>query len=135
MMCLFKNIKNIQVCFFYYLLEIFGQILYLPIRIFLFLMYLIKINLYKKEEAVWDMIEYLDTIVFAKTHIHICHYPRNIREQCYNCKRLKVDTLAKHSTPLVNDIFVTVPNNLGPGIKLIVQGATEAMNPFDYSNI
>jgi len=133
MMCLFKNIKNIQVCFFFYLLEIIGQILYLPIRIFLFLMSLIKINLYKKEEAIWEMVEYLDTIVFAKTHMHICHYPKNIREQCYNCKRLKVSTLAEHAAPFIEDIFIVVPNNLGPGISRIVKGATEVMHPFDYS--
>jgi hypothetical protein len=37
MMCLFKNIANMQTCLFYYLLEVIGQILYLPVRLFLWI--------------------------------------------------------------------------------------------------
>jgi hypothetical protein len=135
MMCLFKNIKNIHVCFFFYILEIIGQILYLPVRVFLFLTSLIKINLYKQEKMFWDFIDLADSIFFKFTKFHFAHYPRNIREQCYNCKRLKVGTLAQHASPLITDLFTTVPKNLGPGLSRIIKGGTEIMHPFDYSNV
>jgi len=130
MLCLFKNIGNMQTCIFYYLLEAIGQILYLPVRIFLFFASQIGINFYPLETRFWNFIEYLDTLAIGSIGFHISHYPRNIRDQCYNCKRLKVSTLMAHSDPLVKDITQVVPRNLSPGITQIIQGGTELMHPF-----
>jgi len=130
MMCLFKNLGNMQTCLMYYLLEVVGQILYLPIRIILWIGHEIGIDLYEKETMFWKMIEYIDSIVLNYLGFHICHYPRNIRDLCYNCRRLKVSALTSHSAPLVYDITTLIPKKLMPGFMLMAKGGEEIMNPF-----
>lgn len=132
MMCLFKNITNLQACMFYYILEIFGIILYLPVRLLLWVASQFKIDLYPLEQNIWDKIEYLDGVVFNYGGFHICHYPKSIREQCYKCRRVKISALDKHTAPLVRDLTETVPALLSPGVQQIIKGGTELMNPFDY---
>jgi hypothetical protein len=132
MMCLFKNITNLQACMFYYILEIFGQILYLPIRLLLWVASQFKINLYPIEKFIWDKIEYIDSIIFNYGGFHICHYPKSIREQCYKCRRVKISALDKHTAPLVRDLTVTVPKLLSPGLQQIIKGGTELTHPFNY---
>jgi hypothetical protein len=130
MMCLFKNISNMQTCIFYYLLEAIGQILYLPFRITFWLAYQLKFNVYPYETQLWDGVEYVDKIVLKALGFHISHYPKNIRDQCYNCKRLKISTLVKHSKPLVRDVTEVLPPALGPGVMKMITGGTQLMNPF-----
>jgi len=130
MLCLFKNIGNMQTCIFYYILEAIGQILYLPVRIFLYFTSQVGINFYPLETRFWDGIEHLDKLVMGSAGFHISHYPKNIRNQCYNCKRLKVSTLMARSDPLVKDITEVAPRNLTPGIRRMIRGAAQLMNPF-----
>jgi hypothetical protein len=130
MMCLFKNIANMQTCIFYYLLEAIGQILYLPVRICLWMAYQLKIDFYPYETKFWDFIEYIDKIVLKFAGFHISHYPKNIRNQCYNCKRLKISSLVEHSMPLVHDVTDVLPPALGPGVMKMITGGTQLMNPF-----
>jgi len=130
MMCLFKNISNMQTCIFYYLLEAFGQILYLIPRIILWLIFQLGFDPYPIEKGIWDKIDDLDKIVMKYAGFHICHYPKNIRDLCYNCRRLKVNTLIKHASPLVTDITERLPSKLMPGIQKIAQGGDELMHPF-----
>jgi hypothetical protein len=132
MMCLFKNITNLQACMFYYLLEIVGVIFYLPFRVTLWVLSQFHIDLYDLETQFWDGIEYIDEVVLNYAGFHVSHYPKNIREQCYNCRRVKISALDKHTAPLVKDLTQTVPSLLSPGLKQIIKGGTELMNPFDY---
>ena len=132
MMCLFKNLSNMQTCIFYYLLEAIGQILYLPVRLFLWIAFQFKIDLYPIETKFWDFIEYIDKIVLNAAGFHISHYPKNIREQCYNCKRLKIATLVEHSMPLVTDVTTVLPPALTPGLMNVIKGGYELMHPFQY---
>jgi len=132
MMCLFKNISNMQVCLFYYLLEVIGQILYLPVRIILWLLFSFRLDFYPLETQIWELIEYADRIVMKTAGFHITHYPKNIRDTCYNCKRLKMSTLVKHTTPLADDINIAIPSYIMPGFKKIASGAEKLTHPFDY---
>ena len=130
MMCLFKNISNMQACLFYYLLEVVGQILYLIPRIILWLLFQFGLDLYERETEFWDLIEALDKVSMNYLGFHICHYPKNIRDTCYNCKRLKISTLTRNSKPLVTDITERLPPKLMPGIMRIAEGGQQLMNPF-----
>jgi len=134
MMCLFKNISNMQTCLIYYLLEVVGQILYLPFRIFLFLVFQLGVDLYPIEKGFWNFVEDADKFILGITGFHISHYPKNIRDQCYNCQRLKISALERHSANLVNDITVRAPKNLMPGFNLMATGGTQLMHPnFDFA--
>jgi hypothetical protein len=130
MLCLFKNIANMQTCLFYYLIDTVGQILYLPFRIIFWLCYMVKLDLYPAEKSIWDMIEDVDRVFIKNVGFHICHWPKSIRDQCYNCKRLKVSTLNRHSAPLVHDINHHVPRLLKPGFDRVSSGADKMLNPF-----
>jgi hypothetical protein len=134
-MCLFKNLSNFQVCGFYYVLEIIGQILYLPVRIFLWIAYKFGIDIYPMETKFWNTIEIVDSYSMRYLTFHISHYPKNIREKCYTCKRLKVSSLVNHSLPLVDVLVDDVPKQLVPGIMQIVKGAEELTHPFDYADL
>jgi len=131
MMCLFQNISNMQTCFFYYVLEIIGQILYLPVRIFLWVLYKFKLDFYSLETSFWDLIEKIDMVFMKYAGFHISHYPKNIRDKCYNCKRLKVSTLVKRTKPLANDIQKAIPAFVLPGLNHIAKGGIQLMHPFD----
>jgi len=131
MLCFFKNLGNMQTCLFYYLLEVVGQILYLPVRLFLWILFQLGLDMYGRETQFWDVIELIDKFVMNYAGFHISHYPKNIREKCYNCQRLKVSALVEHTTPLANDVSVRIPKLLMPGFNLIGQGGNQLMHPFD----
>jgi len=130
MMCLFKNISNMQTCIFYYLLEAIGQILYLPFRILFWIISKIGFDIYSHETMFWDKMDDLDKIIMGFVGFHILHYPKNIRETCYNCKRLKIKTLTDRTKPLKDDVMERLPPKLWPGLNRIIQGGTDLMNPF-----
>ena len=83
----FKNITcglemfmNFRQCFFWYLLEIIGQTLYLPIR---FLVWILSIQSWEK--YTWDKIQAADCAFFDLTGIHVIHYSEDILQRCYKC--------------------------------------------------
>ena len=83
----FKNITcglemfmNFRQCFFWYLLEIIGQTLYLPIR---FLVWILSIQSWEK--YTWDKIQAADCAFFDLTGIHVIHYSEDILKRCYKC--------------------------------------------------
>jgi hypothetical protein len=83
----FKNITcglemfmNFRQCFFWYLLEIIGQTLYLPIR---FLVWILGIQSWEK--YTWDKIQAADCAFFDLTGIHVIHYSDDILKRCYKC--------------------------------------------------
>jgi hypothetical protein len=130
MMCLFQNISNMQTCLFYYLLEVAGQILYLPFRLLFWVCYQAGFDLYPMEAAFWNGIEELDKVVMNYLGFHISHYPKNIRNKCYNCKRLKISALTNHAGPLADDVFNKLPALLMPGFMHIADGGDQLMHPF-----
>ena len=131
LMCFFQNLSNMQTCIIYYLIETIGQVLYLPVRITLWFLSLIKIDLYSMETMLWDGVELMDKIILGFVGFHVAHYPKNIRDKCYNCKRLKISSLVEHSMPLINVLSSDVPNAIMPGLMNIAKGGTQLMNPFD----
>jgi len=83
----FKNITcglemfmNFRQCFFWYLLEIIGHTLYLPVR---FLVWILGIQ--KWEKYTWDKIQEGDCAFYDLTGIHLIHYSEDILQQCYKC--------------------------------------------------
>jgi hypothetical protein len=83
----FKNITcglemfmNFRQCFFWYLLEIIGQTLYLPIR---FLVWILGIQTWEK--FTWDKIQAADCAFFDLTGIHVIHYSEYVLKRCYKC--------------------------------------------------
>jgi len=81
--CSFEKIKNLPGCMPWYMLEVFGKCLYLPIAFFVWLF-----KLQEVEDAFWDAMESMDKIIFEMFEFHVIHYPESIIKRCYKCKKL-----------------------------------------------
>ena len=58
--CGIQLIGNIHKCFFFYLVDIIGKVLYLPVRIVLwFLKLYFDIDFYPMEKRIWNGISYI----------------------------------------------------------------------------
>lgn len=131
LVCGLKLLTNFHKCFFYYLIDIVGQLLYLPIRItFWAFNAFLNINMYPIEKQLWDYVEIFDCFMFSYIGFHLTHYPQNVHDDCYNCCRVKTSTLIQKGEKIHEDIMQTAPHLLIPGINLIAQGAQDFMHPF-----
>jgi hypothetical protein len=83
MKCVIIRLQNFNGCFFWYTLEIIGQILYLPIR---FIVWLGGGSLKSVESSIWNAIHEMDCAFYGATSVHVIHYPESILKKCYNCK-------------------------------------------------
>lgn len=119
MICAPKMIANLTSCLIYYMCDFFGIVLYLPVRIFLSLLKMFGVNLYPVEKQIWDGIERIDRLVFTAVGFHIVHWPKNVRDQCYNCKRLKLTVYADRILNIVDDFTVTIPSIMVTGMRYL----------------
>ena len=85
-------LTNLKSCFFYYLFEYFGQLLYLPVRILVWFLLIFKIKLQPIIDKIWAGLEKVDQFVYKYGKLHIIHYSHNVRQKCYVCKRLRLDS-------------------------------------------
>ena len=92
--CGTKMITNLGDCFIFYILEVIGQILYLPIRIILWILItFLSVNLYESEKDTWNSIYKFNDTLYPYINFHIAHYPESIREKCYSCVRLRNEVI------------------------------------------
>ena len=109
--CSVKFLKNLYKCIFFYILHAIGKLLYLPVRIVLWIMYtFLRFDAYGIEKQVWDGLEMLDTMFFELFEVHIIHYPKKIRDDCYTCIRLKSSTVGNKSSEVNETISKIIPN-------------------------
>ena len=128
--CGVKLIQNLHYCIFYYSLDVAGKIFYLPIRWKLWFFYAIGIDLYPQEKTFWEYIEWMDGVFFKNVGFHFAHFPRNIRDKCYNCKRLKQAKVSKIATDINDDFLTGIPYKLKRGINTIRDGGDELKSAF-----
>ena len=70
--------------------------------------FLKKISDIEKQE--WDGLETLDTMFFELFDVHIIHYPKKIRDDCYTCIRLKSSAVGNKSREVNETISKIIPN-------------------------
>lgn len=129
--CGVNYIQNLQRCIFFYVIDSLGQIMYLPIRVLLWFMktFLFR-DLYPLENMAWELLEKADQYIFQYVGVHISHYPKNIRDLCYNCKRMKVDAL-KDKVKQINYGFSTkMPQLLQAGVGQMKDGSNQFAGAF-----
>jgi hypothetical protein len=124
-------LMNIRSCLFYYLLEVLGQILYIPVRIIVWILSFLHFNLQQYLDIFWNKMEILDGLVYKFGGFHIIHYPRGIRQKCYVCKRLKTQVLVNKSNDIKDDFSPggRIQQIFNRGIDTIREGGNEIMNP------
>uniref|UniRef100_A0A6C0B912 Uncharacterized protein n=1 Tax=viral metagenome TaxID=1070528 RepID=A0A6C0B912_9ZZZZ len=129
--CSVQYIQNLHRCLFFYCTDTFAQILYLPIRILLWFMktFLFR-DLYPLEQKAWDLLEQADQFIFYYVGVHISHYPKNIRDLCYNCKRMKVDALKDKVKQINYGFSRKMPQLLQAGIGQMQDGSKQFAGAF-----
>jgi len=131
LICGMKLLANWKQCVLYYILDAIGQLLYLPVRITLWALFtFLRLDLYKAECKFWGALDLFDRWWFTKTSFHLIHYPKNIRDDCYNCCRVKTEVLMDKGNKLNDDLMTVIPTLVWPGITNIVNGVSNFMNPF-----
>lgn len=127
-MCGVKYISNIPNCILYYTVDAFLSILYLPIRISLWILYLLGINLYPTQNKLWKYVEKINGYIYGVFGFNIIRWPKNIRDECYNCKRLKTSVLLKKAKDIDYDFKVNIPKILMKGVDRIKRGGDKIIN-------
>jgi hypothetical protein len=74
-----RFVTNLNKCFGWYSLDVFGQILYSPIK-FLFWLF----SLQYIEDMLWGYAENIDCMVKKYTGYHLIHYSDSIQDRCYS---------------------------------------------------
>jgi hypothetical protein len=131
LMCGVKYVSNIPNCILYYMVDSVIQIVYLPIRITLwFLATFLRINLYGTQRSIWKVVEWVNGKVYAAAGFNIIRWPKNVRDQCYNCKRLKQSVLMKKAKEIDYDFKKNIPKIMNKGAKQIAKGGKTFMGAF-----
>lgn len=119
LICAVKFTTNLWSCFFYYIIELLLQIIYLPIRIILFLGYSMGIDLYARERQVFEGLTDLSYMFYSVTGYHFMFWPKNIRERCFVCVRLKTDAVSEKANDVDKVFNEKLPEFMQRGIGTI----------------
>jgi len=130
-LCGVKFISNIPNCILYYSVDCIIQIFYLPIRITLWFMYIfLRINLYPAVNEVWKMAEWVNSKIYTTFGFNIIRWPKNVRDECYNCKRLKTSVLMQKGKEIDYDFKHNIPNIMKKGGRQIKLGGRQINRAF-----
>lgn len=96
--CAFVWFKNFRECFFWYFLEIIGQILYLPFRFIIWAFdSWFGISTPKEiEKQVWKTMHWVSCKCYDYTNFHLIYYPQDVIKKCYGCTAGKFPSPSEH---------------------------------------
>ena len=126
--CAMQMIQNFTSCFFWYALDIFGKILYLVPQVFILIFSLFGIPAREMEKNIWDALESVDRSVVDMSGYHLIHFPKNVRDRCYNCKRLSTSALIGRAADTFGDINDPIIPLMTGGLLDMFNGARRAVN-------
>ena len=134
--CGVKFFSNIISCLPFYLLDIVGYILYLPITITLWIFStFLGMDFYAKEKQAWNGINILSDALFPYLGFHLVHYPKHIRENCYSCVRLKSNIINKKADEVDTTFTEDIPEVLRNASDKIQRGAKQFNEVFAYPHV
>lgn len=94
LICGVKWLRNLYFCIFFYALQILIYIIYLPIWV---VMWALKtftgIDMFFIEERTMKGLRMLDGYTWYWLGFHIIYWPKNVRDRCFTCIRLKKKVL------------------------------------------
>ena len=119
--CAMRMMNNASYCALFYILDVFGQLLYMIPRILLFVLNMIGMPASEWEKNIWNFLEDIDKWTIDHIGIHIIHFPKSIRETCFNCRRLKptafISKAQSTADAIKNPILPLLTGGLGPMIS------------------
>ena len=130
-MCGVKYMSNMPSCLLYYSVDTTFNIMHLPIRISLWvLQWSIGLNLYPIQDKIWKWLLQLNGYIYGSLGFNIIRWPKNVRDQCYNCKRLKLSVLARKGKDIDYDLRVNLPKVLTKGMPLLSRADKQLQKGF-----
>lgn len=131
--CLVKLIFTAPSCLFWFLLETIGKIIYLVPMAIISGFKLIGIDLKPLEKAFWLLMERLDRIIYGSAGFHIIHFPKWVRDMCYNCQRLKMSAVGEQFDRFSEKFYERLPRDAAPGISLLNKGYKDLMAALNFA--
>jgi hypothetical protein len=89
-----------------------------------------KRDLYGSMDKLWDTLYEYDAYIYGYTGFHIAHYPKNIRNLCYNCKRMRINALKNKVSEINYDFLVKMPELLNKGVVEMDNGGKDFLSAF-----
>jgi hypothetical protein len=126
--CMMKNMKNMTSCIFFYIFDAILLLCYLPIAIFLFLFSFIFPSIYDMQKKVFEYAEKIDKYWFGFFKFHLIHYPKSVRDMCYNCKRLKPTVFVNKIMEYADDISDPIYGDLTNWASNVLGGTYKVLN-------
>ena len=109
--CATKMITNFGDCFFFYIFEVVGQVLYLPFRIIMWVFItFFSLSLYETEKKIWNSIYDLNDLLFPYLGFHIARYSKSVRDKCYTCVRLRDEVITFKKDQVDKTFKEDIPN-------------------------
>jgi hypothetical protein len=130
--CGVSYIQNLHRCIFFYVLDAVTHMAYTPVRMFMWgISGLTRRNdIYDAEKMIWDKIYQADELIYYYIGFHIAHYPKNVRDLCYNCKRMRVTALKNKVAQINDDFNVKMPLLLQKGVVEMQGGGNKFKGAF-----
>jgi hypothetical protein len=126
--CIVKMLVNLWSCFFYYIVEMFLQILYLPVRIMLWVSkHIFGQDLYDREKQAFDGLYDMSYLMYKYTGYHFMYWPKPIRERCFVCVRLKTSTVSRKAKEVDEKFSKDIPGYIKKGEYTINRGVFDIL--------
>lgn len=97
--CVIEKITSFKSCFFWYLLDIIFEIMYLPMRVILWFASPEMFDVCEVKQL-HDMVvrqrDKLDCFIYENYGFHIFRYPHSEQKRCYKCKFKNFPNIADH---------------------------------------
>jgi hypothetical protein len=103
--CMNKISKNYVTCFLTYTVDfMIGLVLLIPCTALYLTCFLAGWDYNEQTGKIKRMTEEVDEHIFGIFGIHIIHWPKPIRDMCYNCKRLRPEALVAKTMDVEYDM-------------------------------
>jgi hypothetical protein len=130
--CAMRMMNNASYCALFYIMDVMGQMLYMGPRILILVLNLIGMPANAWEKGLWDFLEDVDKWCIDNIGIHIIHFPKSIRETCFNCRRLKPTAFVSKSQKTADAIKNPIIPLLTGGVGLMFQGLKRIGNALSF---
>ena len=76
------------------------------------------------------MLEKLDRFTIDRFGFHVIHFPKSVRDKCYNCRRLKPSAFVRKTGEFVHDVKTDVIPLTTGGLSKMFGGLGKIVNAF-----
>lgn len=112
--CGFKFIENFFDCVFYYIVDAIIYIIGLPLTFIIWAFdFYFSIDLSYIRDRSYNGMKTINDFLYPYLGFHIIHWPKPVREQCYLCRRLKVEAVNKRAKEVDVTFNEKIPKNFG----------------------